>query len=132
LFFKIFKNYSMRTVSIRGDDFIAHWTYKETISSHTERTPNKFSHMLSQRKNVNSFYIYIYAEHTGKWFYCTLSIQGNDLNAGWAYAVMISSLTEHTRKCLKVKYLGRNGYDFQKSRVTGPWDHKDSVSAKNV
>jgi len=45
---------------------------------------------------------------------------------------MISSLTEHTRKCLKVKYLGRNGYDFQNSRVTGPWDLKDSVSAKNV
>ncbi len=23
-------------------------------------------------------------------------------------------------------------YDFQKSCVTGPWDHKDSVSAKKV
>jgi hypothetical protein len=23
-------------------------------------------------------------------------------------------------------------YDFQKSHVTGPWDHKDSVSAKKV
>ncbi len=23
-------------------------------------------------------------------------------------------------------------YDFQKSRVTGPWDHKVSVSAKKV
>jgi hypothetical protein len=46
---------------------------------------------------------------------------------------MISSLTEqseHMRKCLKVEYLGRISYDFQKSRVTGPWDHKDSVSAK--
>jgi hypothetical protein len=43
---------------------------------------------------------------------------------------MISSLAEHTRKCLKVEYLGRIKYDFQKSRVTGPWDHKDSVSAK--
>ncbi len=31
---------------------------------------------------------------------------------------------------LKVEYLGRIEYDFQKSRVTGPWDHKDSVSAK--
>ena len=43
---------------------------------------------------------------------------------------MISSLTEHTQKCLKFEYLGRIEYDFQKSRVTGPWDHKDSVSAK--
>jgi hypothetical protein len=36
------------------------------------------------------------------------------------------------RKCLKVEYLGRIEYDFQKSRVTGPWDHKASVSAKKV
>jgi hypothetical protein len=43
---------------------------------------------------------------------------------------MISSLAEQTRKCLKVEYLGRIAYDFQKSRVTGPWDHKASVSAK--
>ncbi len=44
----------------------------------------------------------------------------------------ISSHTEHTRKCLKVKYLGRIEYKFQKSRVTGPWDHEVSVSAKKV
>ncbi len=31
---------------------------------------------------------------------------------------------------LKVEYLGRIEYDFQKSRVTGPWDHKVLVSAK--
>ncbi len=43
---------------------------------------------------------------------------------------MILSHPEHTRKCLKVEYLGRIEYDFQKSRVTGSWDHKDSVSAK--
>jgi hypothetical protein len=42
----------------------------------------------------------------------------------------ISSHAEHARKCLKVEYLGRIKYDFQKSRVTGPWDHKVSVSAK--
>ena len=33
---------------------------------------------------------------------------------------------------LIVEYLGRIEYDYQKSRVTGPWDHKDSVSAKKV
>jgi hypothetical protein len=32
----------------------------------------------------------------------------------------------------KFKYLGRIEYDFQKSRVTGSWDHKDSVPAKKV
>ena len=31
---------------------------------------------------------------------------------------------------LKVEYLGRIEKDFQKSRVTGPWDHKVLVSAK--
>ncbi len=36
------------------------------------------------------------------------------------------------RKCLKVEYLGRIEYDFQKSCVTGPWDYKGSVSAKKV
>ncbi len=36
---------------------------------------------------------------------------------------MISSHPEHTRKCLKVKYLGQIEYDIKKSRVTGPWDH---------
>ncbi len=44
----------------------------------------------------------------------------------------ISSHAEHARKCLKVEYLGRIEYDFQKSRVTGPWDHKVSVTAKKV
>jgi len=41
-------------------------------------------------------------------------------------------VAEHARKCLKVEYLGRIEYDFQKSRVTGPWDHMVSVSAKKV
>jgi hypothetical protein len=44
----------------------------------------------------------------------------------------ISSHAEHAQKCLKVEYLGRIEYDFQKSRVTGPWDHMVSVSAKKV
>ncbi len=44
----------------------------------------------------------------------------------------ISLHAEHARKCLKVEYLGGIEYDFQKSRVTGPWDHMISVSAKKV
>ncbi len=44
----------------------------------------------------------------------------------------ISSHAEHARKCFKVEYLGRIEYDFQKTRVTGPWDHKVSISAKKV
>ncbi len=44
----------------------------------------------------------------------------------------ISSHAELDRKCLLVEYLGRIEYDFQKSRATGPWDHKGSVFAKKV
>ncbi len=97
-FWVIFENYSMRMLSIRGNDFIAHWAYEETISSHTEHTPNEFLHMLSQRKNDNSFSMYSYAEHIGKWFYRTLSIRGNDFIAPWAYEEMILSHPEHTGK----------------------------------
>ncbi len=48
-FWVIFENYSMRMLSIRGNDFIAHWAYEETILSHTEHTRHEFSSMLSQR-----------------------------------------------------------------------------------
>ena len=70
---------------------------------------------------MNIFTCTIHAEHTRNEFYRTLSILGTDFIA-----------SEHARKCLKVEYLGRIEYDFQKSRVTGPWDHKDSVSPKKV
>jgi hypothetical protein len=52
-----------------------------------------------------------------------LSIRGTDF---------IACSAEHARKCLKVEYLGQIEYDFQKSRVTGPWDHMVSISAKKV
>ncbi len=77
------------------------------------------------------FWVVLENEHTRNEFNRTLSIHGTNFIAGWAYAEWILSLAaEHMRKCLKVKYLGRIALDFQKSRVTGPWDHKDSVSAK--
>ncbi len=40
---------------------------------------------------------------------------GNDFIACWAYEATISSLAEHTRKCLKVEYLSQIEYDFQKN-----------------
>ncbi len=48
-FWVIFKNYSMRMLSIRGNNFVACWAYAEPISSHAEPTRNKFPRMLSQR-----------------------------------------------------------------------------------
>ena len=65
-------------------------------------------------------------------FIAHLSIRGTNFIACWAYWEPISPHAEHARKCLKVEYLGRIKYDFQKSRVTGPWDHKVSVSAKKI
>ncbi len=62
-----------------------------------------------------------HTEHTQNEFYRMLSIRGT-----------VSSHAEHARKYLKVEYLGRIEYDFQKSCVTGPWGHMVSVSAKKV
>ncbi len=107
--FFLIENYSMRMLSIRGTDFIACWAYEERISVHAQPAV-KCEH----------FYMY---------------------NPCWAYAERILSHAEHTRnrfdaeharKCLKVEYIGQIEYDFQKSRVTGPWDHKVSVTAKKV
>ncbi len=120
-FLVIFENYCMPMLSIRGNKFIAYWAYEETISSHTEHKPNEFSLMLSQRKNVNSFYMYSYAEHTGKWFDRTLSIQGNDLNAGWAYEEIISWLTEHSRKCLKLNISAESNMIFKNLVLQALW-----------
>ncbi len=132
----IFENYSMRMLSIRG---VRH---AETILLHAEHTRNQFHRMLSIRGTnfracsasgkMWKFLHVQYAEHTRNEFYCTLSIQGTNLIACWAYWEPISSHAEHARKCLKVEYLGRIEYYFQKSRVTGPWDHKVLVSAKKV
>ncbi len=48
-FWVIFENYSMRMLSIRGNNFIACWAYAEPISLHAEHTRNEFPRMLSQR-----------------------------------------------------------------------------------
>ncbi len=48
-FWVIFENYSLRMLSIRGNDFIACWAYAEPISSLAEHTRNEFPRMLSQR-----------------------------------------------------------------------------------
>ncbi len=95
-------------LSIRGTDFIAHWAYEEQISVYAQPAVKceQFLHVQSM-----------------------LSIRGTNFIACWAYVEPISSHAEHAWKCLKVGYLGRNKYDFQKSRVTGPWV---SVSAKKV
>jgi hypothetical protein len=123
-FWVIFENYSIRMLSICGNDFITHWAYEETISSPTEHTPNEFSRMLSQRKNFNSFYMYSYAEHTGKWFYRTLSIRGNDFIAPWAHEEMILSHPEHTSKWFYCT-LSIRGNDF-----IAPWAYAEMFKSR--
>jgi hypothetical protein len=117
------------------------WTYAETFYCMLSIRGTKF-HCTSSIRGTNFracsasgkmwtvFTCTIHAEHTRNEFYRTLSIHGTNFIACWAYAEQISLHAEHAQKCLKVEYLGRIEYDFQKSRVTCPWDHMVSVSAK--
>ena len=74
-FWVIFENYSMRMLSIRGTDFIAHGAYEERISAHAQPAVKceQFLHVQSM-----------------------LSIRGTNFIAHWAYGELISSHAEHT------------------------------------
>ena len=90
-------------LSIRGNDFIAHWAYEERISAHAQPAVKweQFLHVQSM-----------------------LSIRGTNFIACWAYVEPISSHAEHARKCLKVEYLCQFEYDFFKIscyRPLGPY-----------
>ncbi len=117
--------------------------YAETILWHAEHTRNRFHRMLSIRgtnfhacsasaKMWTFLHVQSMLSIRGTNFIVHWALRGTNFIACWAYWEPISSHAEHARKCLKVKYLGQIEYNFQKSRVTGPWDHKDSVSAKKV
>jgi hypothetical protein len=109
----IFENYSMCMLSIRGHDFIAHWANEEWI----------FANPQPGVKCEQFLHVHCIS---------MLSICGTNFIAHWAYVERILSHTEHTRKCLKVEYLGQIEYYFQISRVTCPWDRKVSVSEKKA
>ncbi len=108
-------------LSIRGTYFIACWAYEEQISAYAQPAVKCEPFYMYNPWWAYAERILSHTEHTGTNFI-----------ACWTYWEPISSHAEHARKCLKVEYLGRIEDDFQKSRVTGPWDHKDSVSAKKV
>ncbi len=64
-FWVIFKNYSMRMLSIRGNDFIACWAYSEPISAHAQPAA-KCEHFYM----YNTCWAYVerilsHTEHTG-------------------------------------------------------------------
>ncbi len=118
-FWVIFENYSMRMLSIRGNDFIAHWAYEETIHRTLSIRRTNFCICSASGKMITVFpctamlsihgndfiapwayeeMILSHPEHTRKWFYRTLSIRGNDFIAPWAYAEMsISRISRPNR-----------------------------------
>ncbi len=98
------------------------WAYVELILSHTEHTSKQFHRTLSIQgkilihdqptvkcdqflhghpRRVYAEQILLHTQHTRNKFHRWLSIR------------KISSLAEHTRKCLKVEYVGRIIYDFK-------------------
>ncbi len=90
-FWVIFENYSMRMLSIRGNDFIACWAYAEQIFAYAQHA-RKFRQFLHGHLNAcwaDGETISSHAEHTGKGFHRMLSIRGKDFIARWAYAEMI-------------------------------------------
>ncbi len=97
-FWVIFENYSMRMLSISGNDFIACWAYAEPISSHAEHMQNWFHRMLSIRgTNFRA------CSASGKMWTCLhvqsmLSMRGTNFIAHWANGELISSHAEHTGK----------------------------------
>ncbi len=85
-FWVILENYSMRMLSIRRNDFIAHWAYEETISSRLSIRGMNFRVCSASGKMWTVFT-----------FQFMLSIRGTNLIAHWAYAERISSMAEPTR-----------------------------------
>jgi hypothetical protein len=109
-FLVILENYCLHMLSIRGNNFIAHWTYEETISSHTEHTRNECPCSASGK---------MWTVFTCKFM---LSICGTNFIAHWAYMEQILSLAEHMRNGFHRWLSIRGNVKSWKSRVTGPWD----------
>ncbi len=121
-FWLFFENYSMRMLSIRGNDFIACWASAEPISSDTENMRNEFPRMC----NPCSAYaeqILSHTEHTRNEFHRMLSIRGTDFIACWACAKMFKSLISRPNRIRFSKIscyrpLGPYGYGFCKKVKT--------------
>jgi hypothetical protein len=135
------RNRFHRTLSIRGTNFRAcSASCKFTCTIYAEHTRYEFYRTLSIRGTNFRACLASCKMWTVLHVQYMLCIRGTNFIAHWAYAERISSHAEHMRNRFhrmlsmrgKVEYLGRIEYDFQKSRVTGPWDHMVSVSAKKV
>ncbi len=80
-----------RTLSIRGNDFIAHWAYEEWIFAYAQPGVK-----CEQFLHVNLCWAYAerissHTEHSRNKFHGWLSIRGTDFIACWACAEMFKS-----------------------------------------
>ncbi len=83
-----------RTLSIRGNDIIAHWAYEEQIFANAQPAVKceQFLHVQfvhpcwAYTEQISS-----HTEHTQNEFHCTLSIRGMDFIARWAYKEIFKS-----------------------------------------
>ncbi len=143
-YFWVISKIIMRMLSIRGNNFIAHWVYAETILSHTEHMRKRFHRTLSvHRTNFSVCSVNIirkYAEHTRNVFHRRLSMRGtnfiagwacgerisllagNDSNTGWAYPEMLKSWISPPNQILFSKIssyrpLGPEGFGFCKKSI---------------
>jgi len=91
------------------ENFIAHWSKAETISSLTESTPNEFFRVRRNDLILTAF----------SWtYYPTLIQRGTHFNAVWVNGEIISSLTGSTRKRF-YRWLSQRGNDFIDDWVNG-------------
>ena len=87
-FWVIFENYCMRMLSIRGNDFIAHWAYEERISAHAQPAVKCELFYMYNLCWAYGEVILSHPEHTRECFIRWLSIRGNDFITDWAYTEM--------------------------------------------
>ncbi len=116
VFWVIFENYSMRMLSVGGNNFVAHWTYEEMVSLHTEYEERIF---VQAQPAVKCEHMYIHAEHTRNKFHRWLSIRVMDFIAGWAYAELFKSQISQLNRIWFSKIscyrpLGLEGFGFCK------------------
>ncbi len=116
-----FENYSMRMLSIRGTDFIAHWAYEERISTHAQPAV-KCEQFLHVQCWAYAERILSHTEHSRNEFQRMLSIRGTDFIACWACLEMFKtgvSWPNQIRfsKILFYRPLGPYGFGFCKKSI---------------
>ncbi len=90
-FWVIFENYSILRLSIRGNDFIAHWAYEERFFAHAQPVVKCEQFLHENPCWAYAEQISSHTEHMRNEFHRWLSIRRMDFIAGWAYAEMFKS-----------------------------------------